>query len=35
MIGSGFDYDVIAIGSGFGGSVTPLSATENGCGVRA
>ena len=33
MHGSRFDYDVIAIGSGFGGSLTPRRATENGYGV--
>ena len=30
MNGSGFDYDVIVIGSGFGGSVAALRATEKG-----
>ena len=30
MNGSGFDYDVIVIGSGFGGSVATLRATEKG-----
>ena len=30
MIGSRFDYDVIVIGSGFGGSVATLCATEKG-----
>ena len=30
MIGSRFDYDVIVIGSGFGGSVATLRATEKG-----
>src|SRR5262245_39577380 len=30
MAGSAFDYDVIVIGSGFGGSVAALRATEKG-----
>jgi cholesterol oxidase len=30
MAGNGFDYDVIVIGSGFGGSVAALRATEKG-----
>jgi cholesterol oxidase len=30
MSGSGFDYDVIVIGSGFGGSAAALRATEKG-----
>jgi len=30
MSGNGFDYDVIVIGSGFGGSVAALRATEKG-----
>jgi cholesterol oxidase len=30
MAATGFDYDVIVIGSGFGGSVAALRATEKG-----
>jgi phytoene dehydrogenase-like protein len=30
MTGNGFDHDVIVIGSGFGGSVAALRATEKG-----
>ena len=30
MTGNGFDYDAIVIGSGFGGSVAALRATEKG-----
>ena len=30
MAGNGFDYDVIVVGSGFGGSVAALRATEKG-----
>jgi cholesterol oxidase len=33
MSAASFDYDVIVIGSGFGGSVTALRATEKGCRV--
>jgi len=32
-VANGFDYDVIVIGSGFGGSVAALRATEKGCRV--
>jgi len=30
MATQGFDYDVIVIGSGFGGSVVAMRATEKG-----
>jgi cholesterol oxidase len=30
MATNGFDYDVVVIGSGFGGSVAALRATEKG-----
>ena len=30
MATKGFDYDVIVIGSGFGGSVAAMRATEKG-----
>jgi choline dehydrogenase-like flavoprotein len=30
VTGNGFDFDVIVIGSGFGGSVAALRATEKG-----
>jgi cholesterol oxidase len=30
MASNGFDYDVIVIGSGFGGSVAAMRATEKG-----
>lgn len=30
---SGFDYDVVVIGSGFGGSVSALRLTGKGCRV--
>jgi cholesterol oxidase len=32
MATKGFDYDVIVIGSGFGGSVAALRATERATG---
>jgi hypothetical protein len=35
MTGNGFDYDVIVIGSGFGGSVATLRATEKNIWSRS
>jgi len=34
MATQGFDYDVIVIGSGFGGSVAAMRATEKGFTAR-